>query len=69
MTESEKICPFMSRPMQDCNDSEVYESGNQNTVNANSLYEVVCVKERCMAWGKKDVTPVGDVIEGCRMIP
>lgn len=41
----EKICPFMSRPV--VLDSVSNDTLTQNTL---TLFEAVCIRERCMAW-------------------
>lgn len=56
------ICPFMSKPIVY---STVESGGDQQWM----LYEVVCLKEHCMAWKRNTLPPMNgfcELIDGIR---
>ena len=60
----EKICPFMSRPV-------ILDSVSDGTLTQTNWegFEMMCVRERCMAW---EEVPVGNGVTckfKCRLIP
>lgn len=50
------ICPFMSKPIVY---STVESGGDQQWM----LYEVVCLKEHCMAWKRNTLPPMNGYCE------
>lgn len=62
----EKICPFMSKNKI----SYINEDGGEEV----EFAPVYCLKERCMAWGKKlerreSLEDPVVWVDGCRLIP